>query len=267
MEIKNIIKEHITWRHQIFNLAKSDLKKTYSGAALGWAWAFIKPIVTIFIYWFAFSFGLRKKAGIDGFPFILWLIAGMVCWFYISEMWNSGPTSMRRYTFLITKMKFPTSTIPTFFSLSHIVVQCVLVSLVMIVYILSGKGVSVYYIQLPFYMLLMFVMMTGWCLFSSVLGAMSKDFTNLVKAFSTALFWMSGMMFPISTIENVWARRILMANPVTFVVEGYRNCFVHHKWFYQSPAELGLFLAETLIMWCAAVRVFKKMKKEMPDVL
>ena len=124
MEIKNIIKEHITWRHQIFNLAKSDLKKTYSGAALGWAWAFIKPIVTIFIYWFAFSFGLRKKAGIDGFPFILWLIAGMVCWFYISEMWNSGPTAMRRYTFLITKMKFPTSTIPTFFSLSHIVVQC-----------------------------------------------------------------------------------------------------------------------------------------------
>ena len=182
-------------------------------------------------------------------------------------MWNSGPTAMRRYTFLITKMKFPTSTIPTFFSLSHIVVQCVLVSLVMIVYILSGKGVSVYYIQLPFYMLLMFVMMTGWCLFSSVLGAMSKDFTNLVKAFSTALFWMSGMMFPISTIENVWARRILMANPVTFVVEGYRNCFVHHKWFYQSPAELGLFLAETLIMWYAAVRVFKKMKKEMPDVL
>ena len=60
MEIKNIIKEHITWRHQIFNLAKSDLKKTYSGAALGWAWAFIKPIVTIFIYWFEKKSGNRR---------------------------------------------------------------------------------------------------------------------------------------------------------------------------------------------------------------
>ena len=59
MEFKRIIREHIKWRHQIFKLAKSDLRKTYSGAALGWSWAVIKPAVTIFVYWFAFSVGLR----------------------------------------------------------------------------------------------------------------------------------------------------------------------------------------------------------------
>ncbi len=58
--IIEIANEHIRWRYQIFNLAKSDLKKTYSGAALGWLWAIIKPLITILVYWFAFSVGLRQ---------------------------------------------------------------------------------------------------------------------------------------------------------------------------------------------------------------
>ena len=58
--IKTIISEHITYRKQIFKLAKADLVKTYRGSALGWAWALIKPVVTIFVFWFAFSYGLRS---------------------------------------------------------------------------------------------------------------------------------------------------------------------------------------------------------------
>ena len=267
MEFKNIIKEHIEWRHQIFKLAKSDLRKTYSGAALGWAWAIIKPTVTIFIYWFAFSFGLRSRAGIKGFPFFLWLIAGIISWFYISEMWSGGPNAMRKYKFLITKMKFPTSTIPTFVSLSHLVTHCILVLIVMAIYIFAGYGVSIYYLQIPFYMLMMFLFMTGWCLLSSVLGAMSKDFGNLVKSFTMALFWLSGIMFDVGSIKSGIFHKVLMINPVTFIVEGYRKSFVHHTWFFEEPKILAVFLIELVIVWFLAVLIYKRMKKDMPDVL
>ncbi len=60
MVLKEIIKDHFTYKQQIFKLAKADLVKTYRGAALGWAWAIIKPAVTIFVYWFAFEIGLRS---------------------------------------------------------------------------------------------------------------------------------------------------------------------------------------------------------------
>lgn len=267
MELVKIIKEHIQWRHQILKLAKSDLRKTYSGAALGWAWAVIKPAITLFIYWFAFSVGLRSHAGIDNYPFFLWLMAGMISWFYMQEMWSMGPTIMRKYRFLITKMKFPTSTIPTFFSLSRMVVHLFLLALVMIIYIIAGYGVSVYYIQLPIYMLLMFLMFTGWGLFSSVLGAMSNDFSNLVKSFTLALFWLSGIMWPVSNIENKLGQILIQLNPVTFIVEGYRNSFVHGVWFFEQPIILAGFLVELVILWTLAIVMYKKLKKEMPDVL
>ena len=74
--IRTIINEHIEWRGQILKLAKSDLSKTYSGAALGWSWALIKPTMTIAVFWFAFTFGLRFSGSVEGFPFILWMIPG-----------------------------------------------------------------------------------------------------------------------------------------------------------------------------------------------
>ena len=102
--LKNIIKEHIEYRGQIFKLAKSDLVKTYRGSALGWSWAIIKPVITIFVYWFAFSIGLRAGKGVNGYPFFLWLIAGLVPWFYMGDMITGGTEAVRRYKFLVNKI-------------------------------------------------------------------------------------------------------------------------------------------------------------------
>lgn len=65
MILGDIIKDHITYKQQILKLAKADLVKTYRGAALGWAWAIIKPAVTIFVYWFAFTVGLRAGKDVN----------------------------------------------------------------------------------------------------------------------------------------------------------------------------------------------------------
>ena len=70
-----IVSDHLIYRKQIFKLAKADLVKTYRGSALGWAWAIIKPVVTIFVFWFAFTVGLRAGKPVNGFPYFLWLIS------------------------------------------------------------------------------------------------------------------------------------------------------------------------------------------------
>lgn len=265
--IKQIIFEHLAWKKQIFTLSKADLKKTYTGSALGWAWALIKPSITIFIYWYAFSLGLRRGAGVDGIPFFYWLIGGIIPWFYISEMWVSSPWTMRQYSYLITKMKFPTSTIPTFTSISRMMVHICLVTIVIVIYLFGGMSIDKYMLQLPFYMFMMFLMATGWGLFASVIGAFSRDFGLLVKSFSLALFWLSGIMWPISKIKSMVGKFIFQINPVTFVVEGYRNCFVYKKWFWEEPILVLYFVIEILIVWFFAILVFRNLKKEMPDVL
>lgn len=267
MILIDIIKEHIQYRQQIFKLAKADINKTYRGAALGWSWAIIKPAVTIFVYWFAFSIGLRAGKDVNGFPFFLWLIAGIIPWFYIGDMIAQGVDSIRKYSYLVTKMKFPVSTIPTFFSLSKLSINLILIGVMILIFIFMGYMPDIYIIQLPFYILCMFIFFTIWGLFSALLGAISKDFANLVKAFVTAVFWLSGILWNANTITIPWVKRFLMINPVTFLVNGFRNCLIDKVWFFEQPKELICFIIVTVLMLLLSIWAYKKLKKEIPDVL
>lgn len=267
MVLIDIIKEHIQYRQQIFKLAKADINKTYRGAALGWSWAIIKPAVTIFVYWFAFSIGLRAGKDVNGFPFFLWLIAGLIPWFYIGDMISQGVESIRKYRYLVTKMKFPVSTIPTFFSLSKLSVNLILIGAMLLIFIFMGYFPDIYIIQLPFYIFCMFIFFTIWGLFSALLGAISKDFANLVKAFVTAVFWLSGILWNANTITIPWVKKFLMINPVTFLVNGFRNCLIDKVWFFEQPKELLCFIIVTILMLLLSIWAYKKLKKEIPDVL
>ena len=264
MVIGEIIKDHITYLQQIFKLAKADLVKTYRGAALGWSWAIIKPAVTIFVYWFAFSIGLRMGGDVDGYPYFLWLISGLLPWFYMSEMITSGTDTIRKYSYLVTKMKFPVSTIPTFVSISKFIVHLLLVVIVILIFIFMGYPPDIYIIQLPFYMLCMFIFFTIWSLFSSLLASMSKDFGNLVKSMVTAVFWLSGILWNPETITIPWLKKLLMLNPVTFITTGFRNCFINHVWFFEQPKRLLYFVIITAIMLVIAIWTYKRLRKEIP---
>ena len=105
--MSEIIKDHASNIKQIIQLAKADLIKTYRGAALGWFWAIIKPVITIAVFYFAFSIGLRSGKPITNdhgvtFAYFLWLIAGFIPWFYMSDMISQGTACVNRYSYLVT---------------------------------------------------------------------------------------------------------------------------------------------------------------------
>lgn len=265
--LKEILQDHISYRSQLTKLAKADLKKTYSGAVLGWAWAIIRPAILIFVFWFAFTLGLRKGGDVDGYPFFLWLIAGMIPWFYMRDMITGGANSIRRYKYLVTKIKFPIATIPTFISMANFVVHLGLMLVLTLIYAAFGYMPTIYYLQLPLYMLMMFMFFTVWGLFSGVLSAVSKDFLNLVKSLVQALFWLSGILYDATSISQEWIRTILLFNPVTIVVNGYRNVLTKHVWFWESPQELVNFVIVFIVMAVLALWAYKKLKKDIPDIL
>jgi len=263
----DIVKEHNDYRKQVFQLAVIDLLKTYRGSALGWLWAVIKPSVTIFVYWFAFSVGMRAGKGVNGFPFFLWLLAGIIPWFYMQEMLTQGSTNFKRYDYLVTKIRFPVSTISTFVSLSKMYVHVALLLVVVVMFVLSGYPVDVYFLQLPVYIALMFVFFTMWSMFASLLSAMSKDFANTVTSFVTAIFWMSGIMWDVNSIKNPILAKVLLFNPVTFLATGYRNVFIYKRWFFQDTFALLAFAIMLAGMFGLALYTFHRLRRDIADVL
>ncbi len=266
--LKLNIKEHTENRVQVMRLAVADLKKTYHGSALGWAWAVIKPMFTIFVYWFAVSVGLRSGKDVDGYPYLLWLVSGIIAWFFMTDAIMGGTGCIRKYSYLVTKMRYPVMTIPTFRNISLLVVHLVITAIAILLFWVMGYAPTVYLLQLPLYTGLMFLFFNAWGLFAGMVSAMSKDFSNLVKSVNIGIFWLSGIIWNVENISNnKLLYELVMLNPVTFLCTGYRNCFVYHKWFFEEPRRLIVFLCWYALLGFMSLWAYKKLRKEIPDVL
>ena len=120
MNIFGILKNN---RKLIFSLAKNDFKTRFAGSYLGIFWAFVQPVVTILVYWFVFQVGFRNGT-VDEFPFVLWLTAGLVPWFYFSEALMGATNSLLEYSYLVKKVVFNIDILPVIKVLSALFVLC-----------------------------------------------------------------------------------------------------------------------------------------------
>lgn len=253
---------------QVMKLSVADLKKTYTGSAMGWAWAIVKPIVTIFVYWFAIAVGLKGGSDFGEVPYIVWLVSGIVPWFYMGEAITGGTNCIRRYSYLVTKMKYPIETIPTFTNLSKLYVNLVITAIVVVAFCLFGYFPPIQIVQLPIYIILMFLFFNAWSLFAGLISAISKDFANLVKSFNIAVFWLSGVLWNIENVaDSKFLYTLMMLNPVTFICYGFRNSLVYGTWFFEQPKRLIYFICWYVALVFLSLWAYKRLRKEIPDVL
>ncbi len=263
--LKEIIKENAKYLKQTILISKFDLVKFYKGAALGYAWAIIRPMVTIGVYLFAFTI-IRNNPRMGNFPYFLWLIAGLCPWFFISDAIVGGAMSIRTYRHFVTKMKFPISTIPTFTILSKLYVQLMLVGAITVVFMLFGFFPDIYYLQFLIYipMMYLFFLALSWTLAS--LSVISRDFENLVKAAIQAILWLSPILWNINDIKSNFLRIILKLNPIGYFVQGYRDILLYKRWFFESPYTIYMIFV-IIIFALIGSRVYKRTYKEFTDVL
>ena len=103
-------------RRLIWRLAKNDFRKRYAGSFFGAVWAMVPPVVTVIMYWIVFDkiFGQHTMALASGeeLPYVVFLTAGLVPWFFFSDALNSGTCSLLEYNYLVKKVVFKISVLP-----------------------------------------------------------------------------------------------------------------------------------------------------------
>ena len=98
-------------RRLIWKLAKNDFKTRYAGSYLGVIWAFVQPVVTVLIYWLVFGHGLKSGKSLD-VPFLVYLVCGIVPWFYCQEVMSAGTNTFLEYSYLVKKLVFNIRVLP-----------------------------------------------------------------------------------------------------------------------------------------------------------
>ena len=94
----------------------------------------------------------------------------------------------------------------------------------------------------------MVVFFTRWSLFAATLSSMSRGFKNLVQAFVTPIFWLSGIMYDVGSIDVIWIQKAMLFNPVSYFASGYRNTFIYETWIWEERAEFICFMVMLVVM-------------------
>lgn len=273
-----IVKEHRHFGKQIMLLAWNELKKTYKGAVIGPFWAVIKPAFTLFVYWFAFTCGIKNlgtvnvtQLGInwsgDRFTFML---VGFIPWFFITDSITLGAKSIRLNRQFVTKVKFPVSTIMTYTAVARLYVH-ILLSVLMYIYLclVSGIAPSIYNLQFLFYCPLMFVFFVALTWSTAPMSAFSRDFENMIVSIMSGIFWLSGIIYSSYDLfeKGRFLKFFMLINPINFFANGYRNAFLYNQWFWHYPTELYVFLAEFIVVIGLGIFNYNRLRKTLPDVL
>ena len=169
-------------RKLVLSLAKNDFKTKYAGSYLGIVWAFIQPIVTILVYWFVFSVGL-KAGTVSDYPFVLYLVSGIVPWFFFQDALNGGTNALIEYNYLVKKVVFKISILPIVKIISALFVHVFFVAFALILCACYGYTPSLYTLQIIYYSVCTFLFVLGLVYATSAIVIFFRDLTQIISIF------------------------------------------------------------------------------------
>ena len=148
--IRYVLKENFTNLFRIYSIAKYELLSDMRDSKLGVFWNFANPAIQIITYYFVFGI-VAKRNAVDGIPFIQWMLAGMVVWFFISPCITQGANAIFSKVNVITKMKFPVSVLPATVILKELFNHACIMILMIVFFILQGIYPSIHWLGIIYY--------------------------------------------------------------------------------------------------------------------
>lgn len=263
--ISSLLKEVYANKQLMWNLSKNDFKTKYAGSYLGIIWAFIQPVVTVLIYWFVFQVGFRS-APIDDFPFVLWLVAGIVPWFFFSEALMNATYSMVEYSYLVKKVVFKISILPIVKILSAFFVHIFFVIFAIGLFAIYGYMPTLYTLQVFYYTICVFVLVLGLSYATSAIMIFFKDLGQLIGILLQVGVWMTPIMWSYNMIPIKY-QWVFKLNPMYYIVEGYRDSLINHVWFWERFNQTIYFWVVAGAMFGIGTLIFRRLKIHFADVL
>lgn len=268
----NLFKNLIENRKLIATLARNDFKTKYAGSYLGVIWGFVQPVITILVYWFAFEKGLKMSAknlstGVD-MPYVLWLTAGLVPWFFLQEAFNGGTSALRDYDYLVKKVVFNVEILPTVRIVSAMYTHIFFIVFTLVFFCLYGYFPTAFTLQVLYYSLALMVLALGLSYLTSAIMVFFKDLGQIVTIILQVGIWVTPIMWNIdATGFSPTVIKILKLNPMFYIVQGYRDALINHKWFWEYPSMTLYYWIFTAVILLLGIRVFRKLRVHFADVL
>ena len=255
------LRELWRFRELVYFLALRDIKVRYKQTALGVAWVLLQPLLAMGI--FSIVFGQRGLAA-NGVPYPMFVVSGLVPWFYFSNATSGASGSIVGNTQLISKVYFPRLAIPLAAVLANLVDLSIGLLLELVLLVFFGVGFGWQLLALPFLVALIVLTALGVSVWLSALDVQYRDVRYAVPFFVQVWLFATPVIHSTADVPERW-RLLLALNPMTGVIEAFRWSILGTG---DAPlsALLGSILIVTFLL-ATGLLYFRRMERTFADVI
>jgi lipopolysaccharide transport system permease protein len=257
------------YRELLWILAARDIKVRYKQTALGFAWAFIQPFATTFVY---IIIGTLGSLSTGGAPRPLFSFCGLLPWLLFSNSINAAGNSLVSNQHLISKVYFPRLVLPISSILTSLVdfaISFAMLLALMAWYALEA-GSGFHFISgwqlflLPLFILMSVTAALAGGLWLSALNVEYRDVRYAIPLLLNVMQFCTPLMYAADQIKRPWIRNLIGINPMSGVVEGFRWCMIGTT----APGPmLWVSVASILLLLVGGLFYFRRMEKSFADLV
>ncbi len=257
-------------RQLISQMAKREVVGRYKGSVMGLLWSFLNPIFMLVVYTFFFSVVFKARWGVvEGVEesktqFAVVLFVGIIVHGLFAEVLNRAPMLVTSNVNYVKKVIFPLEILPVVSLSAALFHSLVSLMVLLVAFVTFNHYLHWTIIFAPLVFLPLIILSLGFAWMLASLGVFLRDVGQTIGLFTTVLMFISPVFFPITAMPEEY-RPIIMANPLTFIIEQAREVLI---WGH-LPNWIGLAiytLVACVVAWLGFIW-FQKTRKGFADVL
>lgn len=214
-------------RDILYTWTVREIKVRYTDTKLGLAWIVIYPAAWVTLFTLLFSH--LVPVPVQGIPYPIFVISGLVPWFFFSNTVSNALSSLKHNSNLIPKVYFPREILP---------LGSVLVGLLDLCFylLLMFAAMAWFHVWGGMKMLMLFpilatlaaltlaisLLVARWALFK-------REVQLLVPMVLQFLMYLVPVFYPVEVVpERV--RRFYLLNPLAALMDGLRRILIYARW-------------------------------------
>lgn len=250
----------------MLRMTKFDYQLENKDTYLGKLWAILTPLIQIGTYWFVFGIGLRNGKDVDGFPYLAWMLLGLIPWFFISASILKGANSIYLKSGLISKMKFPIAVTPIGKVLQELYEFVIMLIIMFVILLCLGVKPRWSWLNLIYYMVYCLCFLVSLALVTSVFTMVARDFYKLLSSLIRLLFYVTPILWVMDNMPQTY-QNVMQYNPIFYVVNGFRESVLYGLPFYHRMDLVMWMWAANIVLFLLGCSLQAKFKNKFIDLI
>lgn len=250
----SIFKELFQYRELLKTNIKKEIRGKYKGSFLGVLWSFLNPLLMVLVYAIVFPYIMRVKVP----NYLQFLIVAVIPWNFFTTCITTGSNCVWLNGGIIKKVYFPRAILPISVVSAGVINFLISCIIILLFTIFGGVGVSIHLLWLPVITIIQSAFTLGLLFILSAINVYVRDVEYIVGFFLNLLFYATPILYTTDMFPER-ARWLLYLNPMTHLVDAYRQIFYYHA----NPNIISLIyiIVLSFLLLVVGYMIFNKLEK------